>query len=86
MQGLAAANANAATPLTTPARIEQVGTCGGAVIADHFFACEGDVPLLTVKRRGRRPAWRLSGEQLPPAADHLRLRQSDDAPHHLLRR
>jgi len=24
---------------------------GGAVIADHFFACEGNVPLLTVKRR-----------------------------------
>jgi hypothetical protein len=24
---------------------------GGAVIADHYFACEGNVPLLTVKRR-----------------------------------
>jgi hypothetical protein len=51
MQGLAAANANSATPFTTAGRIEQVGTRGGAAIADHFFACEGNVPLLTVKRR-----------------------------------
>jgi hypothetical protein len=51
MQGLAAANANSATPFTTAGRVEQVGTRGGAVIADHFFACEGNAPLLTVKRR-----------------------------------
>jgi hypothetical protein len=51
MQGLAAANANSATPFTTAGRVEQVGNRGGAVIADHFFACEGNVPLLTVKRR-----------------------------------
>jgi hypothetical protein len=38
MQGLAA-SANSATPFTTAGRVEWVGTRGGAVIADHFFAC-----------------------------------------------
>src|SRR5580700_4486187 len=47
MQGLAATNADSATPFTTAGRVEQVGTCCGAVIADHFF--EGNVPLLTVR-------------------------------------
>jgi hypothetical protein len=50
MQGLAAANANSATPFTTAGRVNR-SVRGGAVIAGHFFACEGNVPLLTVKRR-----------------------------------
>jgi len=50
MQGLAAANAKSATPFTTAGRVEQVGTwwCG---YCDRFFACEGNAPLLTVRRR-----------------------------------
>ena len=39
-----------ATPFTTAGRVEQVGTwwCG---YCRSFFACEGNLPLLTVKRR-----------------------------------
>jgi hypothetical protein len=50
MQGLAAANAKSATPFATAGRVEQVGTwwCG---YCDHFFDCEGNVPLLTARRR-----------------------------------
>jgi hypothetical protein len=50
MQGLAAANANSAPPFTTVGASNR-SVRGGAVIADHFFAREGNVPLLTVKRR-----------------------------------
>jgi hypothetical protein len=81
MQGLAAANANSAAPFTTAGRVEQVGTRGCAVIADHFFACEGNVPLLTVKprvlvvprpegraKRGTEPAIRPLAPTRPRAA------------------
>jgi hypothetical protein len=50
MQGLAAANANSQRR-SLPQGGSNRSVRGGAVIADHFFACEGNVPLLTVKHR-----------------------------------
>ena len=50
MQGLAVANA-IPQRRSLPRGGSNRSVRGGAVIADHFFACEGNVPLLTVERR-----------------------------------